>query len=334
MGVRFTVTRSFVLRSIVTVGVLAALFVWLDPGPLLEAMGQTGLWLWVGIVLATFGSHFITASKWRMLLRATGLTAGWLEVLSAHCGGLFANAWLPSIVGGDVVRAGMVHGEKRGLGAVTASVIADRFTDGSGLLAVAVLGAVATPAVLLGPAKSILWITGGLLGLGVLGTAMTVRYLSFTNIQGRLGKALRKLHAAAERLIGRGDILAGAIVIAMAVQGFFVFLNVLVADALGIDLPPAVWFAVWPLAKMAAFLPISLGGMGVREVALVALLAPLGVDPILAVAHSLVWETVLVSVGLLGGAFAFTVRRKTGGQQPVADENSVAADRLGISSDG
>ncbi len=293
----------------VTVGVLAALFVWLDPRQLIEAMGQTGLWLWAGIVLATFGSHFLTASKWRLLLRATGITVGWFDVMRAHGAGLFANAWLPSIVGGDVVRAGMVHGEKRGLGAITASLLADRFTDGSGLLTVAILGAVATPAVLLGPAKSVLWLIGGILASGVLGTALAVRYLSFDNIQGRVGKALRKLHAAAERLIGHSGLLVGAIVISAAVQAFFVVLNVFVARALGIDLPPAVWFAVWPLAKMAAFLPISLGGMGVREAALVALLTPFGVDPTLAVAHSLVWETVLVSVGLLGGAFSLAVKR-------------------------
>ena len=318
MEARLRLTPSFVFRFIVTVGSLTALFVWLDPGRLLKAMGQTGLWLWLGIVLSTFASHFITASKWRMLLRATGLTVGRLEVLRAHCAGLFANAWLPSIVGGDVVRAGMIHGKKRGLGAVTASVIADRFSDGSGLLAVAVIGAAAAPAALLGPAKSILWVTGGALVLGVLLTTLAVRYLSFSHVQGRLGKALRKLHAAAERLIGHGGTITGAILIAMSVQGFFVVLNVFVADALGIDLPPAVWFALWPLAKLTAFLPISLGGMGVRETALVALLAPLGVDPTLAVAHSLVWETVLVSVGLLGGAFAFTVRRKVVGQESVA----------------
>ncbi len=306
----FTFTRSFVLRSIVSVGVLTALFLWLDPSQLLKAMGRTGLWLWVGIVLAALAGHVITASKWRMLLRATGLTAGWLEVLRAHGAGLFANAWLPSIVGGDVVRAGMIKSEKRGLGAVTASLIADRFSDGTGLLAIAVLGAAATPAALLGPAKAILWVTGGALGLVVVSTALAVRYLSLTNVRGKLGEALRKLHAAAERLIGRGVTIAWAVVLAMVVQGFFVGLNILVAKALGITLPPVAWFALWPLAKLAAFLPISLGGIGVRETALVALLAPLGVDPTLAVAHSLVWETVLFAVGLLAGGLAFVARSR------------------------
>lgn len=316
MDVRFKLTWSFALRATVTVGALTVLFMWLNPAQLLNAMGQTGLVLWAGIVLATFGSHFLTASKWRLLLKATGITVGWFEVMRAHGAGLFANAWLPSIVGGDVVRGGMIHGEKRGLGAITGSLIADRFTDGTGLLAVALLGAAVTPAELLGPAKSIMWVTGSALGLGVLGTALAVRYLSFTNVKGRLGKALRKLHAAAERLIGHGGTIAVAMTIAFLVQGFFVVLNVLVAEALGIDLPLSVWFVAWPLAKMAAFLPISLGGMGVRETALVALLAPLGVDPTLAVAHSLVWETVLVSVGLLGGAFAFVVGRMMGGSEP------------------
>lgn len=321
MDVRFKLTWPLVFRATVTVVALTILFVWLDPSQLFNAMRRTGLWLWTGIVLATFGSHFITASKWRLLLQATGLRAGWWEAMRAHGAGLFANAWLPSIVGGDVVRAGMIHGEKRGLGAVTASLIADRFTDGTGLLAVALLGAAAMPAVLLGPAKGIMWGMGLALGLGVVGTTLGVRYLSFDSIGGRIGKALRKLHAAAERLIGHGGLVAGAVVISMLVQGFFVVLNVLVAKAIGIDLPPAVWFAAWPLAKMAAFLPISLGGMGVRETALVALLTPFGVDPTLAVAHSLVWETVLVSVGLLGGAVAYLAGRVLGQEDEGSSPN-------------
>jgi len=277
---------------------------------LFEAMGRTGIGLWAGIVLAALGSHVVTASKWRMLLRATGLATGWLEVLRAHGAGLFANTWLPSIVGGDVVRAGMISGEQRGLGAVTASLIADRFSDGCGLLAEAVLGAAATPAVLLGPAKTIMWVTGGALALGVIVTALAVRYLSFQTVRGKPGKALRKLHAAAERLIGHGASIGVAIALAMVVQAFFVTLNILVARALGIALPPAAWFALWPLAKLAAFLPISLGGIGVRETALVALLVPLGVDPTLVVAQSLVWEGVLFAVGLLAGAFAFVIRSR------------------------
>ena len=46
---------------------------------------------------------------------------------------------------------------------------------------------------------------------------------------------------------------------------------------------------------------VSLGGIGVREVAIAGLLAPFGIEPALAVAQSLSWEAVLVGSGLFAG---------------------------------
>ena len=51
-------------------------------------------------------------------------------------------------------------------------------------------------------------------------------------------------------------------------------------------------------------LPVSLGGLGVREVAVVALTAPLGVEREIAMAQSLVWQSVLVAGSLSAGVLA------------------------------
>ena len=85
--------------------------------------------------------------------------------------------------------------------------------------------------------------------------------------------------------------------------------------------PLAVWAVAWPLAKIAAFLPVSLGGIGVREAALTGLLATFGVDPALAVAQGLLWRSGLMALGLLGGALTFFV--------PSAAETDLARERTG-----
>jgi uncharacterized membrane protein YbhN (UPF0104 family) len=71
--------------------------------------------------------------------------------------------------------------------------------------------------------------------------------------------------------------------------------------SVGIEVPLAVWFLVWPLAKIASLLPISLGGLAVREASLAALLVPFGVPVARSVVCSLLWQTVLIAGGLLGG---------------------------------
>ena len=75
----------------------------------------------------------------------------------------------------------------------------------------------------------------------------------------------------------------------------------LMARALGVSLPLAVWFAVVPLVALAMVLPISISGVGVREGGLALLLAPLGVPAEQAVAIGLLWFLSTIFAGVIGG---------------------------------
>ncbi len=79
--------------------------------------------------------------------------------------------------------------------------------------------------------------------------------------------------------------------------------------ACGLVLPLRLWLFAWPLAKLAALLPLTQGGIGVREAALVALLTPFGAASHLVLAAGLVWESVIIAGGLLSGGAAFLLRR-------------------------
>jgi uncharacterized membrane protein YbhN (UPF0104 family) len=66
---------------------------------------------------------------------------------------------------------------------------------------------------------------------------------------------------------------------------------------------------VWPLAKIASLMPISLGGLAVREASLAALLLPFGVPVATSVVCSLLWQTVLITGGLAGGVIWLVLHR-------------------------
>ena len=85
------------------------------------------------------------------------------------------------------------------------------------------------------------------------------------------------------------------------IQSSFVLLNAWLGGHIGVKVPLGVWFLVWPLAKVASLMPISLGGLAVREASLAGLLAPFGVPLALGVLTSLLWQTVLIAGGLTGG---------------------------------
>jgi hypothetical protein len=75
---------------------------------------------------------------------------------------------------------------------------------------------------------------------------------------------------------------------------------------------------VWPLAKLSGLLPVSQGGIGVRELALAALAAPFGAPPVLTVAVGLVLETIVVASGLAAGLGAFLLGRHPGAREAVS----------------
>lgn len=288
---------------------LALLFWWIPIAEVGDAIARIGLGRWLGVV-ALFGLvHGVAALKWAVLVRASGTPLPFSVAVRAHAAGLFANIWLPSIVGGDLVRAGIAARSSGQLAGPTAAGIADRVLDLLALVSIAALGLALAPAArddtaLIVLQASVLAVLGGLLG----GLAI-LRYLDPARLPARLGRALGRLREVTLSMASRGKITALALAIALGVQGSLAWINELLGAPIGIDCGLAVWAVAWPLAKIAAFAPVSLGGIGVREAALVALLTTFGVDPALAIAQGLLWRSGLMALGLLGGVVAMFVPR-------------------------
>jgi hypothetical protein len=116
---------------------------------------------------------------------------------------------------------------------------------------------------------------------------------------------------ALRRLARNPGAAATALALSLTIQSSFVLLNRMLGQAIGIEVPVAVWFLVWPLAKIAGLMPISLGGLAIREATLAALLAPFGVPFAVGVVCSLLWQTVLIVGGLLGGLAWLVLDRTT-----------------------
>jgi uncharacterized membrane protein YbhN (UPF0104 family) len=100
-----------------------------------------------------------------------------------------------------------------------------------------------------------------------------------------------------------------------------------IGASLGIDVPLAAWFIAWPMAKLAGLIPVSLGGLAVREAALASLLLPFGVPASQGVAASLLWQTILIAGGLLAGLTWLVLRRVQ--HDPVAPATDTGIERKG-----
>jgi uncharacterized membrane protein YbhN (UPF0104 family) len=98
--------------------------------------------------------------------------------------------------------------------------------------------------------------------------------------------------------------MAAALALGMLLQSLLVVLNSMLGDAVGIHISIVVWLFVWPLAKIAAVVPLTQNGIGVREAAIVALFQPFRVSAAQAMATGLVFTGVVIAGGLLSGALA------------------------------
>jgi uncharacterized membrane protein YbhN (UPF0104 family) len=300
------------LRIAISFGVLGVLL-WLLPWTdVRQAAGRLSWNVWLPVLAAFIGGHALGSMKWRMLVNAGRAHLRAVDAVRCYAAGLFANMCLPSIVGGDVLRATLaVHSMGRSESAIFGSV-ADRVIDIATMAVLVSGGALfareALPA--WGETLVAFVLIGGVAGALLGAFLVTRRPLAAwpRKVRRPLGRAL-----VAVRYLARSPQVAiAALAISITMQGGFAMLNAWIGRSIGIDLPVAVWFVAWPLAKLTGLLPISLGGLGVRDATLGALLVPLGVAMSLGLVASLIWQTVLIAGGLLGGALWWAMSRKAG----------------------
>lgn len=144
----------------------------------------------------------------------------------------------------------------------------------------------------------------GLAIISVLVTLIPFRRLSF-----RMRRRAVRLRRAARSIVQRPRVAIMALSISLVSQLSFISLSIVLAEACGLRLLFRAWLFAWPIAKLSAAIPVTQGGIGVREAALAGLLVPFGAPLALTVAAGLAWEAVIVSGALIGGAFALSVRR-------------------------
>jgi uncharacterized membrane protein YbhN (UPF0104 family) len=236
---------------------------------------------------------------------------------------LFANLCLPGIVGGDVLRATMAQKMGRRPEPVILGSIVDRVMD------VVTLGIlIAGGAIALGAAQPNAW-TAALTAVAIAGLALAAIIApvvlfrrSIRRWPARWRRPVRRTQSAIRSLSRRPGTWVAAQLYSLVIQG-----GAAIGASLGIDVPLAAWFIAWPMAKLAGLIPVSLGGLAVREAALASLLLPFGVPASQGVAASLLWQTILIAGGLLAGLTWLVLRRVQ--HDPVAPATDTGIERKG-----
>ncbi|MGB6483879.1 MAG: lysylphosphatidylglycerol synthase transmembrane domain-containing protein [Candidatus Acidiferrales bacterium] len=294
---------------------LLILFHFLPLAEVWRTLRRLPLHLWLLVIAGYLAAHLIAVNKWRMMVNLAGARLTFRQAVRCYFSGLFSTLFLPSIVGGDVVRGALALRSGQSRAAIFMGGLLDRILDFAALAMLIVLGAALVPGTLPAQARRIFIIAG--IALVVLLALITpvilwfpARKISFT-----LRRRIVRLRRAARSMRCKPHYVAAALCLGLVVQGSFIWLTSRVADSTGLHLLFRAWLFAWPFAKLSAVIPITQGGIGVREATLVVLLVPFGAPAVKTAAVGLAWEAVIISGGLMAGLVAFLL-----GRLPVSDD--------------
>lgn len=274
---------------------------------------------WVAAALATYGSMlWVSAWRWRLLLKVQAVDVASLTLAESFLVATFFNNFLPSNIGGDVVRIADTVPLTGSKTLATTVVLLDRFIGLVALFVVAALGSVL--AVRRGiplPGVKYLWMALATAVAGLVPALKSQRVLS------GLAKPLHRIGAdrALDRLRRLGDALerfgrhptslvlafGGALVVQLLLIGFYLC----AARSLSIPLPLLMAAIIVPVSLAAQMVPISINGFGVREAVFAFFFTSLGLSLSSALTLSLGSAGLIMLFSLSGGAL-FLLRPRRG----------------------
>jgi len=312
-------TTRVLVKIVITAGLLVVLARKVNLHAVAGRIGAIGFLSCAVCVLVTLVLTLLVAWRWQMILARMRSPVPFGESWRLVLVGLFFNQILPSGIGGDAVRVWLLARGGSRLRTALFSVAADRiFALGAVVLCMAAL----LPVLLSGPAK---WAVVSLTVAGALGIA---GLFALPKAIGILTRALpARLYRPFEKLIARAVDLAGGfaavlrlvlqarpqgpavIGISVANQLVLGWIVYFLANRLHVEIGLMTVIALFSPALLLSMMPISLGGWGVREAALVWLLGTAHVPQDASLAISLLFGTVTTVASLPGGVLWLFERR-------------------------
>lgn len=265
--------------------------------------------LWMSAALGTYGLMLlVSAWRWRLLLKVQTIHVSFSTLTKSFLVATFFNNFLPSNIGGDVVRVADTAPFAGSKTLATTVVLLDRLL---GLIALLAVAAVASALAATGG----IWLQGmGYVWLALVGIgAGLLLFLRFPETMTRVLRAAGegRAHALQTRLFnlvhaierfGRQPLtvwlaFAGAI----AVQGLLVLFYVFAARSLAVPLPLLAASVIVPVSLAVQMAPVSINGFGVREAVFAFFFTSLGFDVSSALTLSLGSAALIMLFSLSGG---------------------------------
>ena len=266
---------------------------------------------WILLALAAYAcTQSISVWRWQRLLRAQHVDVEKRRLTESIWVSMFFNNFLPSNIGGDVVRIADTAPAAGSKTLATTVILVDRVLGLTALVIVAASGAFA--ASLFGvhiPGARWLFIAAA------VGLVAAIFVIAMPQLVGHVLSPVRalnkpwlteraqRLEDAVIRFRKAPSALAGAFAGALVVQITIVAFYLLTAEGLSVPLPVFLGAVLIPVSLVVQMAPVSINGFGVREAVFAFFFRRFGLPTDAAVALSLVSTGMVMGLSLVGGFF-------------------------------
>jgi uncharacterized protein (TIRG00374 family) len=304
-----------VLRVAVALALLTFLLLRVDLRQSLSVLGraQPG-WLVVaaGLLLLVF---IMGTVRWQLRLRARGYRFSTWFLFRVYLSGLALNSVLPTALGGDVLRMAFTSVQPRPAEGVSV-VLVDRAVALVGLLTMALVSSVI---VMAGSGRTDLLILS-LAGLALLGVMVAAvfpdgSYRRLARILGAIrvfgfGERLLRVLDGVRSFRDKGRAVTGAVGISLLIRVTYSLAWYALGLAAGANVPFLYYLLYMQLLSIVTMLPLSIGGVGIRENGFSLLMARVGMSGAHAVAIALLFLMINYAYALAGTLVLAGLRRR------------------------
>lgn len=306
---------AFIIRLVLSCLILLYLARYIDFARvklMLREMQVRYAWQAFFLLLAT---NLVTAVRWSFLLKHFRIRQRIRDSWTYYMIGGFYSIALPGVIGGDVVR--LYLSSKKNARSKTIVATSILFERSCGIMVILILASSAAlfmPMLLEGKTVVVNSIRGAALA------AIFLFFLFFIIIKNSSRQWFKAVdmpdawqHQANTLIENFRRLSFGSVAFFLSLSVGAHFLDILgsfyLGKSLNIDLPLSVFLLIMPLVYVSTILPISIGGIGVREGVLTFFLAKVGVLASDAVLLALVIYMNRVLVGFIGGILQFIEKR-------------------------
>jgi len=305
--------HTAVLLKLAVSGTLLTVLFWrVDRAAFLRSFQTLPVLILLSCVALYVLGYLISVIRWQRLLVAEGIRLPFTRLGLVYFEAAFFNLFLPTVIGGDVVRGYFTYRLTGGHDAAIPSILLDRASGFAALMCIAVGALVLAYGTLRDPvvACAVLAVAA-LFACGVtvvLHEGLKRRTSALLHVVGlaRFEAKLEGMVEALQRYRRHRWALLQAFILSGLIQALVIVTYYVLGMGLNVDAPLTSYFVFVPLITTLAMLPVSVAGLGVRETGVVYFFAKVGVDGATALSMSLAWFSLTLIVSCLGG-LAFLV---------------------------